>query len=93
MQTHSQPLPRVRNLMQPKLIRHISDFIFPVSRLLNNFRRHQTALGTMIGIRIMVRIEAGEGEARLAEGAFEDFHQAVGVGMVVDGRAAVGGPH
>jgi hypothetical protein len=58
--------------MQPKLIGHVCNFVLLVCGLFYDLRA-----GGGIGI----------GETSLAESAFEDFHEAMGICVVVDWRA------
>lgn len=64
--------------MQPQLISHVSDFSLVIESFFDDLRWRS--------------VVAGEVEACFFQGAFEDFHEAVGVGVVVDWTAFLGGP-
>ena len=67
--------------MQAKLICHICNFILLVCSLLDDL---QTGEGNL---------RIGVGEARFAESALEDFHEAVSICVVVNRGAFAGCPY
>jgi hypothetical protein len=70
---------RIRNRMQAQHISHVRNPIQP--------ERQIRCLDQRAGAWVR-----GGREAPLADGALQDFHQAVGVGVVVDRAGAPGGP-
>ena len=66
--------------MQAQHISHVRNLIHP--------ERQIRCLDQRSGSRVRRRRESP-----LADGTLEDFHQAVGVGVVVDGAGAAGCPH
>ena len=81
MQAHSRSLGiRVRDLVHAEGVGHVSNLARGVGCFADDVRRGRRGGG------------GGCGVARFAQGAGEDAHEAVGVGVVVDHGAFGGGP-
>jgi hypothetical protein len=79
MQAHSNFVSRVANLVEAKRVRHIRDLIFLVDRVLHDFRADARTRWISVPC--------------LAESAFQKFHQAMRVGMIVYWTAFSRGPN